>query len=830
MPNIVVQPVKTARQKKQFLEFPWKLYQGDPNWIPPLRGNQKEVVGYKPHPFYARNSIQTFLAYRDGEACGRIAAILNQGHIERHDDLRGFFGFFECADDQEAADGLFDAVRRWFAKQGIFNLRGPTNPSQNYELGLLIDGFDSPPTFMMTYNPPYYERLIENYGFHKTQDLVAFWGRIEMLPKIGEKLNPVAEKIIERYDVKLRSLDRSRFQEDVEMFLSIYNRSLVGTWGFVPMSADEVRHMARGLQRIIVPEMTVAAEIDGRVVGVAFGLPDYNPRIKKIDGRLFPFGFIHLLRNPRAIKRIRLISTNVLPEYQLMGVGLVLMYGLVPKAIEWGLQEAEFSWVLESNSLSYGSLKKGGAKITKTYRLYDFDAEEGRGEGGEGRVFEVEQGGERRGEGGGKSEKHPAISVAGNEPLAVSRPAPSPTSLALSPQPHVPTVVREVRLPGDLDRFIKLPWRIYAGDPQWSPPLLIEAKRFLDRRKHPFYKHGEAAQFIAMRGDECVGRVLVSDDANYNEQHKTEVGCFGMFECIDDRPTAHALLDAAAGWLKKRGRTTILGPIDYSTNYQCGLLIEGFHTPQRVLMNHNPPYYADLLESWGLRKAKDLYAWWFVDPHDLVSRWQARVERIAKRSGMTVRPFRVGDFQAEVNRCKGIFNAAMGDLWGFVKLTEYEFQYFAKQLKQMAIADQVLIAEIDGRPVGFSITLPDINEAIRPLNGRLTRAGLPLGLLKFMREKRRIKTARMVVLDVLKEYRRRGVAEMLILRTLDYGKNVLGYTGAELSWTFEDNELVNRPIESVGAKRYKTFRIYERETGSLIERDRRDFTITQGGV
>ncbi len=385
MSNLVIQRVATARQKKQFLQFPWTLYRGDPNWIPPLRGDQKELVGYKPHPFYARNSAQTFLACRGSEVCGRIAAILNQGHIVQHNDRRGFFGFFDCIDDQEAANGLFDAVRRWFADQDIHRLRGPTNPSLNYELGLLIDGFDSPPTFMMTYNPPYYARLIENYGFRKTQDLYAFWGHIDMLPKIGQKLAPIAEQIIERYNVKLRSLDTSRFQEDVEMFLSIYNRSLANTWGFVPMSPDELRHMANGLKYIIVPEMAIVAEIDGRAVGASFGLPDYNPRIKEIDGRLFPFGFLHLLRNRRAIKRIRLISTNVLPEYQRMGVGLVLMHGLVPKAIEWGLQEAEFSWVLESNSLSYGSLKKGGAKITKTYRVYDWEEPEGQGTGGSGR-------------------------------------------------------------------------------------------------------------------------------------------------------------------------------------------------------------------------------------------------------------------------------------------------------------------------------------------------------------------------------------------------------------------------------------------------------------
>ena len=194
-----------------------------------------------------------------------------------------------------------------------------------------------------------------------------------MLPSIATKLKPIADQIVERYNVKLRPLDKSRFKEDVKLFLSLYNRSLANTWGFVPMSEDELSHMADGLKYLIVPEMTVAAEIDGQVVGVAFGLPDYNPRIKQIDGRLLPFGFVQLLGNKKAIKKIRLISTNVIPEYQRYGVGLVLMQGLVPRAMEWGLQEAEFSWVLESNSLSFGSLKKGGAKITKTYRLYDWE-------------------------------------------------------------------------------------------------------------------------------------------------------------------------------------------------------------------------------------------------------------------------------------------------------------------------------------------------------------------------------------------------------------------------------------------------------------------------
>lgn len=372
MSDISVRPVQTKREQKAFLEFPWRLYQGDPNWIPPLRQNQKGLVGFAPHPFYERNKAQAFLAYRGGEVVGRVLAILNQGHIERFGEKRGFFGFFESVDDERVSQGLFDAVRAWFADQGIYTLRGPTNPSLNYELGLLIEGFDTPPTFMMTYNPPYYERLIESYGFRKTQDLYAYWGHVSMLPKIRQKLKPICDQIVERFNVRLRILNKKRFLEDVQLFLEIYNRSLVNTWGFVPMSEAEVRHMARGLRWLMVPELALGAEVDGRMVGAVFCLPDYNPRIKAIDGRLFPFGFIRLLRNKQAIKRVRVISTNVLPEYQLLGFGLVLLEGLVPKALDWKLEEAEFSWVLESNALSRGSLEKGGAKRTKTYRLYDF--------------------------------------------------------------------------------------------------------------------------------------------------------------------------------------------------------------------------------------------------------------------------------------------------------------------------------------------------------------------------------------------------------------------------------------------------------------------------
>lgn len=374
MSNLVVKPVTSRREKQAFLRLPWEIYRGDPHWIPPIRSHQAELVGYRHHPFYQHNQAQTFLAMRDGRPCGRIAAIINREHIRRYEDRRGFFGFFESENDPEVAKGLFDAARQWLAQQDIPNIRGPVNPSLNYECGLLTDGFDSAPTFMMTYNPPYYAELVEQYGFQKAQDLFAFDGHIDMLKTLDKKLEFVVAEATRRFDITLRPLNRKRFKEDVHTFLNIYNQSLGGTWGFTPLSDAEVDAMAAGLRWLIVPELTSMAEIDGRPIGAVFALLDYNPRIRQIDGRLFPFGFIRLLWNRKAIRRIRLISTNVLPEFQRWGVGLVATARLVPVALDWGIQEAEFSWVLESNHLSYKTLKKGGVPVSKTYRIYDYDS------------------------------------------------------------------------------------------------------------------------------------------------------------------------------------------------------------------------------------------------------------------------------------------------------------------------------------------------------------------------------------------------------------------------------------------------------------------------
>jgi hypothetical protein len=370
MSNVIVKPVRTRRERKQFLRFPWELYRGDRNWIPPLRIDEEELVGYRPHPFHERNGVQTFLAVRDGSVCGRIAAILNVAHNDCHREQRGFFGFFECVDDPQVAAGLFDAVRGWLAERSIGQMRGPMNPSINYTLGTLVEGFDSPPTFMMTYNPPYYGPLIEGCGLAQAQDFFAYYGDLDMLPQIDKK-KAIYDQIVERCGASVRTLDRSRFVQDVETFLDIYCRSMAQHWSYCPLSLPEVRHLAKSLRWLIVPELTAIAEIDGKPVGAILGMLDYNPRIRAIGGRLFPFGFIRLLSNRRRIKRMRLVAANVVPEYHLMGILLALAGALLRQGLDWGVEQVEFSWVAESNSLSRGSLEKSGTKRTKTYRVYD---------------------------------------------------------------------------------------------------------------------------------------------------------------------------------------------------------------------------------------------------------------------------------------------------------------------------------------------------------------------------------------------------------------------------------------------------------------------------
>ena len=346
--NYQVSRVNGSKDQAEFLNLAWRIYKDDPNWVPPLRLNIMELVGFRKHPFYDNATIENFLVRKEGLVVGRISAIVNHGHNLRFEEKRGFFGFFECIDDQQAAGALFAAACKHLLSQGMTDVRGPCNPGLNYEVALLVDGFDTPPTFMMTYNPPYYEKLIVSCGFAKCEDCYAYEGVVSEIVNLDPKLAFVVTELKRRFNVKVRRFNLKRFTEEVNLFLDIYNKSLVATWGFVPLSPAEVAHQAKGLRHLLVPELTTVIEVDGKPIGSGLALLDFNPVIKQINGRLFPFGFIKLMLSKRKLKRVRLMSTNVLPEFQRWGFGLLALERMLPDILKMGITHGEFSWVLES--------------------------------------------------------------------------------------------------------------------------------------------------------------------------------------------------------------------------------------------------------------------------------------------------------------------------------------------------------------------------------------------------------------------------------------------------------------------------------------------------
>jgi len=387
-------------------------------------------------------------------------------------------------------------------------------------------------------------------------------------------------------------------------------------------------------------------------------------------------------------------------------------------------------------------------------------------------------------------------------------PAEPSTAAPLPPVPSDVTVT-PVRSGADKTAFIRMVYPLYQGDSNWVPPLEMERKDFLDRKKNPFFDFGDVELFLARRGEQVVGRIAAVKDPHYNEFHGTNEGFFGLFECINDAGVARALFDAASKWLRAQGFGKVLGPMNFSTNHEVGLLVDGFERPPAIMTTYNPPYYATLIEANGFTKAKDLWSFELsssVQPPEKVARI---AEKIRTREGVTVRSVDLKKFEEEVRLIKGIYNAAWEKNWGFVPMTEREFDHLARDMKQIVRPELLLIAEVKGEPVAFSMTIPDANEALKAANGRLTTFGLPIGLAKLLLASRKIRRLRLITLGIKEGYRRRGLDAILYLDTLRTAHQ-LGYEGGEISWTLEDNHLVNRAIESMGGKRSKTHRVYER--------------------
>ncbi len=375
------------------------------------------------------------------------------------------------------------------------------------------------------------------------------------------------------------------------------------------------------------------------------------------------------------------------------------------------------------------------------------------------------------------------------------------------PLPYQTDVAKDpVRTDAERDQFVKFQWEIYKDDPHWVPPLYMERRDFIDRSRHPFLHHGTVEFFLARRYGQVVGRIAAIDDPRYNEFHGTKTGHFGLFECIDDAEVAQALLKVAGDWLRGRGLTLMDGPIDYSSNYQIGLLVDAFDHDPYVMMPYNPRYYQALLEGAGLRKSKDLWAFSLdlsVEPDAKVARV---ADKIRMKHGIVVRPVDMKDFPGEVARLKKVYNAAWEKNWGFVPFTDEEFAHLANDMKAVVKPELLLLAEVKGEPVAFAMTLPDANQVLKRVGGRL----FPTGLFKAVYYGNKINRARLITLGIVEGYRRRGLDAILTLETLRAGRR-LGYKTGEISWTLEDNHLVNRAIESFGGVRSKTYRVYQKE-------------------
>lgn len=367
--RVDIVPVTSAKTLRQFIQLPWKIYQEDRFWVPPLIVDMKRLLDKAKHPFFDHSSADLFLAVRRGDVVGRIAAILNNNHNRYHNEKTAFFGFFESMPDQDVASALLDRAAHWARERGMIQLRGPMNFSTNETAGILIEGFDSRPCLMMTHNPRYYPGLIEKEGFDKAMDLYAWWLLTEK--GLNPKIARVGEMVLRESGIKIRTIDMKRFWNEVDVLKTIYNDAWSTNWGFVPMTDAEFKHMAGDLKTIVDPRVVLIAEKNGEPVAFSLALPDFNQALAKINGRLLPFGLAKLIYYGRRIRQVRVLALGIAKKMQnWSGLGAALYYESYRRGVEAGYRSCEFSWTLENNDLINRSMKLFGAGIYKRYRIY----------------------------------------------------------------------------------------------------------------------------------------------------------------------------------------------------------------------------------------------------------------------------------------------------------------------------------------------------------------------------------------------------------------------------------------------------------------------------
>ncbi len=369
-----------------------------------------------------------------------------------------------------------------------------------------------------------------------------------------------------------------------------------------------------------------------------------------------------------------------------------------------------------------------------------------------------------------------------------------------------------------VERFIRVQWwihREHAPNDVWVPPLLIDRRDYLNPKKsltsggNPFFDHAECAFWIAVQDGRDVGRIAAIFDKDWEPFHGTKTGYFGFFDSPDDPEVAEALLRRAEAWLKERGREDVIGPLDASTNYYSGVLIDSFDKAPGMQMPYNPPYYGALIEGAGYSKAKDLWAWELEVAKGLPEKVERVADKIRKRAKVEVRPMNLEDWDNEVDRVLSIYNSAWDKNWGFVPVSEKEFKHLAADLKMVIAEETALMAEVDGEPVAFCITIKDIQPALKKVDGKLFPTGV-FSLLWNLTLRPKIDWGRLVVMGIKDGYRRRGIDSVLFVETFR-GAEKLGWRGAEIGWTLDDNTLINRAIESMGGEKTKTYRVYGKE-------------------
>jgi len=385
LPEIAVEVAQDPAVLREFIRLPWRIYRGDPYWVPPLLIDVEKLLDRKRHPFHRHAEVEYFVARRaataranqvpgshsggrPGEVIGRIAAIVNHEHNRVHQEQTGFFGFFESIDDHRVTAALLNAAASWLRERGMERMRGPANFSSNEEWGLLIDGFDSSPMVMMTYNPRYYADHLERCGLAKAKDVVAYSLGVANLP---ERLMATLRRIHLQSKVTVRKLNMKRFDAEVGIVRTLYNQAWERNWGFVPMTEAEIDHMARELKPVVDPDLVLFAEVEGKPIGFALALPNAYQALRRANGRLLPFGLIRILLESRRIRHLRVLTLGVLPQYRNLGADALLYLGLCDSAAAKGYVGSELSWILEDNLLMRRAIERFGARVYKSYRLYE---------------------------------------------------------------------------------------------------------------------------------------------------------------------------------------------------------------------------------------------------------------------------------------------------------------------------------------------------------------------------------------------------------------------------------------------------------------------------